>query len=72
VKAGVLVVPIVVKRTPFVPAVVLLQFKEAPAQGTELLPFVISLNTHPAGAGCVGSVRKLELHDLLAADCAIW
>ena len=71
VKAGVLVAPIVVKRTPFVPAVVLLQFKELGAQGTELLPFVMSLKTHPAGGGCVGSVRRLELHDLLAAVCAI-
>jgi hypothetical protein len=71
VKAGVLVAPIVVKRTPFVPAVVLLQFKVLEAHGTALLPFVMSLKTHPTGGGCVGSVRRLELHDLLAAVCAI-
>src|SRR6266852_9222870 len=70
VKAGVFVVPMVVNSTPFVPLVVLLQLREPPAHGTELLPFVTSLNTHPAGGGCVGSVLLLELHELLAV-CAI-
>src|SRR5580704_9059219 len=49
VKAGVFVAPLVVTNTPSVPLVVLLQFGEPPAQGTELLPFVTSLKTHPAG-----------------------
>lgn len=65
-KAGVLVVPTVVNSTPFDPLVVLLQLGEFPAHGTELLPFVTSLNTHPAGGGSVGIVRLLELHELLA------
>ena len=71
VNAGVFVVPMVVNSTPFVPLVVLLQLGEAPAHGTELLPFVTSLNTHPVGGGCFGSVRPLELHELPAACCAI-
>ena len=40
VKAGVLVVPLVVTSTPFVPEVVLLQFAEPPAHGTALVFFV--------------------------------
>jgi len=40
--AGVFVVPFTVTSTPFVPAVVLLQPEEAPAQGTEMFPFVTS------------------------------
>ena len=62
-------------RTPLVPGVMLLQFGEVPAgefaaHGTESLPLVTSLNTQPAGAGTVGFVRRLELHELLAV-CAI-
>ena len=59
-------------RTPVVPAVLLLQFVAfaPPTQGTELFPLVTSLNTHPVGGGCVGSVRLLELQVLLAV-CAI-
>jgi hypothetical protein len=53
-----------------VPVVVLLQLKvlgaTPPAQGTELLPFVTSLNTHPVGGGAPGVVRLLELQELLA------
>jgi hypothetical protein len=41
-KAGVFVAPLAVTSTPFVPKVVLLQFGEPPAHGTELL-FLVSL-----------------------------
>jgi hypothetical protein len=40
--AGVFVAPLTVTSTPFVPAAVLLQPEEAPAQGVEMLPFVTS------------------------------
>ena len=46
-------------RTPLVFAELLLQLREVPAQGTELLPFVTSLNAHiePESA----SVEELQL-----------
>lgn len=52
-------------RTPFVLAVLLLQFGEFPAHGTELLPFVTSLNAQvePEGA----SVEELQLCPAVAA-----
>ena len=52
-------------RTPFVLAVLLLQFGEFPAHGTELLPFVTSLNAQvePESA----SVEELQLWPAVAA-----
>src|SRR6266436_5568444 len=52
-------------RTPFVLAVLLLKFGEFPAHGTELLPFVTSLNAQvePESA----SVEELQLWPAVAA-----
>jgi hypothetical protein len=69
VKAGVFVAPLVVTRTPFVPAVVLLQFGEAPAHGTELVFFVVLKKTQVAGGV---RVCAEELQELAAAVRAIW
>jgi hypothetical protein len=55
----------VLTRTPLVPAVLLLQFVEFPAQGTELFPLVTSLNAH--GEPERPSVEELQLCPAVAA-----
>ncbi len=55
----------VLTRTPFVFAVLLLQFGEFPAQGTELLPFVTSLKEQVEPVR--GVVDELQLCPAVAA-----